>query len=121
MRRSMMAMLLCIPAACTPAPGGLSATAPVTTVQARLASVSEVGLFIGDVEEVGYSYTLAPLDTLLRPIVAIAREPCPAAPGPDPAYELTLQRQRMTIALREGQDSALISDRAVLSCRALPR
>ncbi|HEX7952778.1 MAG TPA: hypothetical protein VF523_06875 [Burkholderiales bacterium] len=95
------------------------ATAPVTTLTARVLATEEITTFTGDVAEVAYSHTLEPAGSPGTTIVAVAWDRCPIADDQERLYALTLERRPIAIGRQAGQSASLESSLAIVSCKAV--
>jgi len=112
-------MLGLVVAGCAGTQRGFPAADRTLHLTVRVQSLSEVSTFVGDVEEVAYSYTLRPAEEG-RAFVAIGHDAqCPAIGDIVGRYRVGLERRRIPIGLREGQSEMLTSDLNIVSCEKL--
>lgn len=101
----------------TQPPGSNVAGSVVLTVSVE--AIAEVSTFIGDVEEIAYSYTLRPQGDE-NVFVAIGHDAqCPAGGAVAAQFRVSIVRRLVPIGLRQGQTEALISDLQIASCEKL--
>lgn len=90
---------------------------PAVLVTGRIASTAEIGLMIGDVEEVGRAYAIVP-EHQSASIVLIGGEDCPGVAAVGRRFTLGIEQRRMAFATRNDAEKALVSDLAIISCYA---
>ena len=91
------------------------------TLTGRVLSMTEVGVFEGDVEVVWYSYTVEPQGQRGGRVVVVGdRSDCPIPGDSRSIYELRLQRKVTRFAIRHMADEALMSELFIATCERLP-
>jgi hypothetical protein len=88
-----------------------------TTVRGHVLSMAEVGVFVGDVEIIWYSYVVEQILPHGSRIVVVGdRHDCPVADDINATYDLHLMRRRTAFAIRNEADKRLMSELFIAAC-----